>query len=134
MYAARLMVWLTRWKAEMMTPQEVADLVELSTSIWGNIKNTPRTCEAWFLALSGTNFYDAKDAIGSLARERKTVHVSDIVKRAAQVREALLRSLPPIPDPPVELADNLAAEVQWLRTARERQLYEARVQRQAVPA
>lgn len=131
---AKLLLWLTTRRAETMTPQEASDLVELSTSIWGNIKNTPRTCEAWFLALAHTNFYDAKNAIGSLARERKTVHVSDVVKRAATVREALLRSLPPIPDPPVELADDLAAEVQWLRTARERQLHAARLERNAVPA
>jgi hypothetical protein len=124
-------VWLTR-KAETMTPQEASQLVELASTIWANVKNTPGTCEAWSLALAQTNFYDAKDAIGSLARERKTIHVSDIVKRAASMREALLRSLPPIPDPPVELADNLQAEVQWIRTARERQLHQARLERHAV--
>lgn len=125
----RMIVWLTHERAETMTPQEASDLVELSASIWGNIRNTSRTCEAWFLALAHTNFYDAKDAIGSLARERKTVHVSDVVKRAERIRDALVRSLPPVPDPPVELADDPQAENVWLRTARERQLHDARMHR-----
>lgn len=118
----------------MMNPADAGTIVELAATIWPNVKDTPRTHEAWALALAHTNFYDASEAIGSLSRERKTVHVSDIVKRATSVRDALLRSLPPIPDPPVELADNLAAEVQWIRTARERQLHQARLERQAVPA
>lgn len=117
-----------------MNPTDAGTIVELAATIWPNVRNTPATRKAWALALANTNFYDASDAIGSLARERKTVHVSDVVKRAASLRDALLRSLPPIPDPPVELADNLAAEVLWMRTARERQLHQARLARQAVPA
>lgn len=117
-----------------MNPQDSAQIVELAATLWPNVHDTPKTRDAWALALAHTNLYDAKDALGSLARERKTVHVSDVVKRAASIRESLLRSLPPIPDPPVELADNLAAEVQWLRTARERQLHQARMERNAVPA
>jgi hypothetical protein len=117
-----------------MNPAEAGQIVELAASVWAGVKDTPQTRDAWFLALTRTNFYDAKDAIGSLARERKTVHVSDVVKRAARVREALSRSLPPLPDPPVELADNPAAEIHWLRVARERQLSQARMQRESVPA
>lgn len=117
-----------------MNPTDAGTIVELAATIWPNVRNTPATRNAWALALADTNFYDVSDALGSLARERKTVHVSDIVKRAVVMRENLLRSLPPIPDPPVELADNLAAEVQWMRTARERQLHTARMARQAVPA
>jgi hypothetical protein len=55
-----------------------------------------------------------------------------VVKRAAQVRDRLLRSLPPIPTPPVELADDPAAETLWMKTARERQLYAARLERHAI--
>lgn len=117
-----------------MNPTDAGTIVGLAATIWPNVRDTPTTRNAWTLALAHTNFYDAQDAIGSLARERKTVHVSDVVKRAASMRDALLRSLPPIPDPPVELADNLTAEVQWMKTARERQLHTARMARQAVPA
>jgi hypothetical protein len=117
-----------------MNPDEATQIVQLATAVWGNVKDTPQTRDAWFLALTRTNFYDAKDAIGSLARERKTVHVSDVVKRAARVREALSRSLPPLPDPPIELADNPAAEIHWLRVARERQYAQARMERDSVPA
>lgn len=125
---------LTSLEGQMMNPPDAGTIVELAATIWPNVKDTPRTRQAWALALAHTDFYDATEAVASLARQRKTVHVSDVVKRAAQIRESLLRSLPPIPDPPVELADDLAAEVQWLRTARERQLYEARMARNAVPA
>lgn len=117
-----------------MNPAEAGTIVELASAVWAGVKDTEQTREAWFLALSHTNFYDAKDALGSLARERKTVHVSDVVKRAAALREALLRSLPPLPSPPVELADDPRAETLWLRTARERQLFAARLERDAVPA
>lgn len=117
-----------------MNPTEAARVVEMAANIWPNVRDTTTTREAWFLALSQTNLYDALDAVGSLARDRKSVHVSDVVKRAASIRESLLRSLPPVPDPPVELADDPAAEVLWMRTARERQLHTARMARQAVPA
>jgi hypothetical protein len=117
-----------------MSPLEAARIVELASTVWGNVKNTQTVCEAWFLALAHTNFYDAKDAIGSLARERKTVHVSDVVRAADRVRRDLLRSLPPVPDPPVELADDIQAENHWLRVARDRQLSELRLSRHAVPA
>lgn len=117
-----------------MNPAEAGRIVELASSVWSNVKNDTRTSEAWFLALAHTNFYDAMDAIGSLGRERKTVHVSDVVKRAERIRLSLIRSLPPVPDPPVELADDPQAENLWLRTARERQLHSARMARQSVPA
>lgn len=117
-----------------MNPDDASRIVELAASTWPNVRDTEHTREVWFLALSKTNLYDALDAIGSLARDRKTVHVSDVVKRAASIRESLLRSLPPVPDPPVELADDPQAEVLWMRTARERQLHQARMARQAVPA
>ena len=117
-----------------MNPDESAQIVELAAAVWVNVKDTTNTRDAWFLALAHTNFYDAKDAVGSLARERKTVHVSDVVKRATRVRDSLLRSLPPVPAPPVELADDFQAEQLWLRVARERQLSQARLERHAVPA
>jgi hypothetical protein len=120
--------------AHKMSPKDASRIVELAATIWPNVKDDQRTREAWFLALAKTNLYDALDAVGSLARDRKTVHVSDVVKRAASIRESLLRSLPPVPDPPVELADDPAAEILWMRTARERQLHTARMARQAVPA
>lgn len=124
---------LTR-KVTPMTPADAARILELAASIWPNVRDNTHTREAWYLALSKTNLYDALDAVGSLARDRKTVHVSDVVKRAAAIRESLLRSLPPIPDPPVELADDPQAEILWIRTARERQLHDARMLRQSVPA
>ena len=117
-----------------MNPDDAARIVELASTVWPNVKDTQHTREAWFLALSRTNLYDALEAVGSLARDRKTVHVSDVVKRAASIRESLLRSLPPVPDPPVELADDPQAEILWIRTARERQLHQARMLRQSVPA
>lgn len=117
-----------------MSPLEAHRVVELAATVWPNVKDDRVTKEGWFLALSRTNLYDALDAIGSLARTNKRVHVSDVVKRAAQIRNELLRSLPPVPDPPVELADDPQAEMLWMRTARERQLYQARLERQAVPA
>lgn len=117
-----------------MNPAEASRVVELSASIWTNVKDTTSTCEAWFLALARTDLYDALDAVGELARTRKSVHVSDVVKRAATVRDRLLRSLPPVPLPPPELADDPQTYNQWIRTARERQLAEARLQLHAVPA
>lgn len=131
---AILLVWIASRKAQTMTPAEASRVVELSASIWTTLKDTTTTREAWFLALAHTNFYDAMDAVGSLARERKTVHVSDVVKRAERVRLSLVRSLPPVPNPPVELADDPQAETYWLRVARERQLSQARMQRQSVLA
>lgn len=115
-----------------MTPAEASRVVELSATVWSNVRDNPSTREAWFLALAHTNLYDALDAVGSLARERKTVHVSDVVKRAERIRLSLVRSLPPVPNPPVELADDPAAEIHWLRVARERQLSVARMERQSV--
>lgn len=129
-----MIVWLTARKAETMTPAEASRIVDLASSVWTNVRDDTRTREAWFLALAHTNLYDALDAVGSLARERKTVHVSDVVKRAERIRLSLVRSLPPVPNPPVELADDPQAETLWLRTARERQLYTARMERQSVPA
>jgi hypothetical protein len=117
-----------------MSPTQAAHIVSLAATIWPNVKDTDLTRDAWFLALAHTNFYDALDAIGSLARERKSVHVSDVVRAADRVRRDLLRSLPPVPDPPVELADDIQAENHWLRVARERQLSELRLSRHAVPA
>lgn len=117
-----------------MNPAEAGTVVELAASVWSGVKDTPQTREAWFLALAHTNFYDAKDAVGALARERKTIHVSDVVKRAERIRLDLSRSLPPIPVPPVELADDPEAEILWMRVARERQLAAARLERHAVPA
>lgn len=121
-------------RAHKMSPTDANRILELAASIWPNVRDNTHTREAWFLALSKTNLYDALDAVGSLARDRKTVHVSDVVKRAAAIRESLIRSLPPTPDPPVELADDPQAEILWIRTARERQLHEARMLRQSVPA
>lgn len=129
-----MLVWIASRKAPTMTPAEASDLLDLASSVWPNVRNTEHTREAWFLALSHTNFYDAKDAIGTLARERKTIHVSDIARAAERIRAALLRSLPPVPTPPVELADDFEAEQLWLRAARERQLHAARAERHAVPA
>lgn len=117
-----------------MNPAEAARIVETASAIWSNVKNTTATCEAWFLALARTDLYDALDAVGELARTRKTVHVSDVVKRADDIRDRLLRSLPPVPFPPPELADDPQTYNQWIRTARERQLHEARLQMHAVPA
>lgn len=117
-----------------MTPAEASRIVDLASSVWTNVRDDTRTREAWFLALAHTNLYDALDAVGSLARERKTVHVSDVVKRAERIRLSLVRSLPPVPNPPVELADDPQAETLWLRTARERQLYQARLDRYGVSA
>lgn len=120
-----------------MNPAEASRLVELASSIWTNVRDNTVTREAWFLALTTTNYYDALDAVGSLARERKSIHVSDVVKRAERIRLSLVRSLPPVPNPPVELADDPQAETHWLRVARERQLSEARMRRHnmiAVPA
>lgn len=135
LWICRMMrVWLTHIGGPIMNPAEAGDIVELASSVWGNVKDNAQTREAWFLALAHTNFYDAKDAIGSLARERKSVHVSDVVKRAARVRSDLMRTLPPLPAPPVELADDPQAETLWLRVARERQLAQARLVRDAVPA
>lgn len=115
-----------------MTPADAARVVELAATLWTNVKDNQPTRDAWFLALSQTDLYDALDAVGELARTHKSIHVSDVVKRAAHIREGLLRTLPPIPDPPVELADNPKAEVQWMRTARERQLHAARRRRHPV--
>jgi hypothetical protein len=123
---------MRKTKGHIMNPTDASRIVELAATIWPNVKDTTHTREAWFLALSKTNLYDALDAVGELARVRKTVHVSDVVKRAAQVRDRLLRSLPPIPTPPVELADDPAAETLWMKTARERQLYAARLERHAI--
>lgn len=135
--SATMMVWLTHRKAEPMTPEEASRVVELSASIWTNVKDTTSTREAWFLALAHTNLYDALDAVGELARTRKTVHVSDVVKRADTVRDRLLRSLPPVPLPPPDLADDPQTYNLWIKTARERQLHEARMRNHnmiAVPA
>lgn len=117
-----------------MSPTQAAQIVETAAAIWSNVRDNTVTREAWFLALAKTDFYDALDAVGALAGERKTVHVSDIVKRAARIRALLLRDLPPLPAPPVELADDWEAETLWLRTARERQLHVARQHRHSVPA
>lgn len=117
-----------------MKPIEAAQIVELAAQLWTNVRDTQPTRDAWFLALSRTNFYDALDALGSLAGEKKTVHVSDVVKRADRIRNEILRSLPPVPSPPNELADDPAAFIQWGKTARERQLHAARMERHAVPA
>lgn len=124
----------TREGTPKVNPAEAARIVETAATIWPNVKDTTTTREAWFLALARTNFYDAMDAVGSLAGERKTVHVSDVVKRAERIRLSLVRSLPPVPDPPVELADDPQAEQLWLRVAQERQLSLARMERHAVPA
>lgn len=121
-------------RAHKMSPLDAHRVVELASTIWPNVKTDKVTKDGWFLALSQTNLYDALDAVGSLARSNKSVHVSDVVKRAAQIRDQLIRSLPPIPDPPVELADDPQAEMLWMRTARERQLHAARLERHAVPA
>lgn len=115
-----------------MSPADAARIVEIAATVWPSVKDTTITRESWFLALADTNLYDAMDAVGALAGERKTVHVSDVVKRAARIRSLLLRGLPPLPLPPVELADDFEAEALWLRTARERQLFAARQQRHAV--
>lgn len=115
-----------------MNPQDSARIVELASTIWTNVHDSQNTRDAWFLALAKTNLYDALDAVGELAGTRKTIHVSDVVKRAAYVRDRLTRSLPPLPTPPVELADDFEAEQVWLRTARERQLHAARQERHAV--
>lgn len=115
-----------------MTPTQAGQIVETATAIWSNVRDTTTTREGWFLALARTDFYDAKDALGALAGERKSIHVSDVVKRAARIRALLLRDLPPLPLPPVELADDPVGEQLWLRTARERQLHTARAQRHAV--
>lgn len=115
-----------------VNPEQAARIVETASVIWTTVKDTAPTREAWFLALAHTNFYDALDAVGSLARERKTIHVSDVVKRAERIRLSLVRSLPPVPNPPVELADDPQAETHWLKVARERQLSQARMERHAV--
>lgn len=115
-----------------MRPMDAATIVELAAATWPNIKNTQATRDAWTLALTRTNLYDALDAIGELAGEKRTIHVSDIVKRAARIRENLLRTLPPLPEPPVELADDPRAEILWVQTARERALHHARSQRHPV--
>lgn len=137
-FLLRLLVTLVhkmrKTEGPTMNPADANRILELAASIWPNVRDTLHSREAWYLALAKTNLYDALDAVGSLARDRKTVHVSDVVKRAAAIRESLLRSLPPIPDPPVELADDPQAEILWIRTARERQLHDARMLRQSVPA
>lgn len=122
----------THTRGDIMRPDQASQIVETAATIWPNVKDTDATCRAWFLALSKTDFYDATDAIGILSRTRKTVHVSDIVKTAEQVRRDLVRSLPPTPEPPDELADDPAAYIQWRKTARERQLWHARIERHAV--
>lgn len=109
-----------------MIPAHATQVCETAATIWPNIKVSDQTCRAWFLALADTNFYDAQTAIGNLARHRKTIHVSDIVREADRVKSELLRSLPPAPEPPSELADDPRAFIQWQRTARERQLWAAR--------
>lgn len=129
-----MLVWIASRKVETMTPAEAARVVELAASIWTNVKDTTATREAWFLALAHTNLYDALDAVGELARTRKTVHVSDVVKKADAIRDRLLRSLPPVPLPPADLADDPQTYNLWMRTARERQLHEARLERHAIPA
>ena len=118
-----------------MSPEESARIVELASSVWP-VKDNEPTRDAWFLALSRTNFYDAMDAVGELARERKTVHVSDVVKRAERVRAVLVRSLGPVPDPPADLADDPRAYILWEQTARERMLNRNRADRhrESVPA
>lgn len=115
-----------------MSPADAARIVEIAANIWPTVKDTTVTRESWFLALANTNLYDALDAIGGLAGTRKTIHVSDVVKAAERVRQTLIRGLPPTPLPPVELADDFAAEALWLRTARERQLHAVRAERHAV--
>lgn len=118
-----------------MKPADAAHIVELAATIWPrSVKNTTATRESWTLALRHTNLYDAQDAVGSLAGERSTIHVSAIVKRAAAIRAALIRDLPPTPNAPVELADDPEAYNLWGRTARERQLHAARAARRSVPA
>lgn len=123
-----------RGKVTTMKPLEVAGIVELAAQLWSNVKDTQPTRDAWFLALSRTNYYDALDALGSLAGEKRTIHVSDVVKRAARIRSEIVRSLPPLPDPPRELADNPQAFIQWSKTYRERQLHQARLERHLIPA
>lgn len=117
-----------------MSPEQAARVVETAAAIWSNVRDTTVTREGWFLALAKTDFYDAMDAVGALAGERKSIHVSDVVKRAARIRSLLLRGLPPLPLPPVELADDFEAEALWLRVARDRQLAAARQDRHSVPA
>lgn len=117
-----------------MNPEQSGRVVEIAATIWSNVRDNTVTREGWFLALAKTDFYDALDAIGALAGERKSIHVSDVVKRAARIRSLLLRDLPPLPSPPVELADDWEAETQWLKTCRERQLHAVRQHRHSVPA
>lgn len=125
---------MRKTKGTHMNPTEASRVVELASTIWGNVKDNTHTREAWFLALARTDLYDALDAVGSLARTRKTIHVSDIVKQADRIRDALVRSLPPAPLPPADLADDPQTYNLWMRTARERQLHQARLTRHAVPA
>lgn len=116
-----------------MRPIDAAQIVELAAATWPNVKNTQATCDAWALALAHTNLYDALDAVGELAGTRRTIHVSDVVKRAETVRVRLTRELPPAPLPPVELADDPRAEQHWMKCARERQLNLLRAERHPEP-
>lgn len=120
-------------KELQMNPTESARIVELAASIWP-VRDNDLTRDAWFLALSRTNFYDAMDAIGELAREKKTVHVSDIAKRAERIRATMVASLPPAPDAPSDLADDPRLFILWQKTARERQLNEVRMRKHSVLA
>lgn len=116
-----------------MNANDAHRIVELAASIWPTKDDEP-TRTAWSLALSRTNFYDAQDAIGELAGERRTIHVCDVVKRADRIRAELVRSLPALPEPPMELADDPRACILWTQTARERKLSQLRQERHMVPA
>lgn len=116
-----------------MNANDADRITELASSVWP-VKNDEPTRQVWALALARTNFYDAQDAVGQLASERKTIHVSDVVKRAERIRADLVRSLPVLPDPPVELADDPAASILWTQTVRERKLNQLRMERCKVPA
>lgn len=58
---SRLLATLTHERLKPMRPIDAATIVELAAATWPNVKNTQATRDAWALALTHTNLYDAMD-------------------------------------------------------------------------
>lgn len=111
-----------------MNRSQAADIVAFAATFWPTVKTDRTAVDAWAVALAGTHPADAHLAVRQLAGTRSTIHVAAIVKLASELRADLVRRLPDI-DPPRELADNARLFLEWQRIIRERQLIEARHER-----
>lgn len=102
---------------DRMTEHDAIDLCRWAKACCPHQHFDEFTYEAWFELLRDLRAEDVKDAITTVAQNRPFVAPAEIRTEVARVREARRKAFGPLPVPPPEIADDVAADLAYRRHA-----------------